>query len=455
VSGGNPDTFVARFPSTLTSLTQATYLGGSGTDTPFALAIHPTTGDVYMAGFTSSSNFPGTAGGAQPAFGGDSDVFVARLPSTLTSLTQATYLGGSVEDFAFALAIHPTTGDVYVAGETASSSFPGTAGGAQPAFGGGEVDAFVARLPSTLNSLTQATYLGGSSFDRVAALAIHPTTGDVYVAGVTDSSPFPGTAGGAQPAFGGLAEAFVARFPSSLTSLTQATYLGGSGFDDALDLAIHPTTGDVYVAGNTSSSDFPGTAGGAQPAFGGGLVDAFVARFPRSLTSLIQATYLGGSRTDQVSALAIHPATGDVYVAGRTDSSPFPGTAGGVQPAFGGGVFDGFVARFPSSLTALTQATYLGGSSIDEANFIAIHPATGDVYVAGRTISNPFPGTAGGAQPAFGGGADAFVTRLTFGLALVDPVLSIPTLSEWAMLAMIALLLITGLLALRRHRWAH
>jgi hypothetical protein len=126
-----------------------------------------------------------------------------------------------------------------------------------------------------------------------------------------------------------------------------------------------------------------------------------------------------------------------------------------VQPAFGGGVFDGFVARFPSSLTALTQATYLGGSSIDEANFIAIHPATGDVYVAGRTISNPFPGTAGGAQPAFGGGADAFVTRLTFGLALVDPVLSIPTLSEWAMLAMIALLLITGLLALRRHRWAH
>ena len=138
------DAFVARLPSTLTSLTQATYLGGSGIDQASALAIHPTTGDVYVAGFTDSSNFPGTAGGAQPANGGGFDAFVARLPSTLTALTQATYLGGSGDDEAFALAIHPTTGDVYVAGDTASTNFPGTAGGAQPTSGGW--DAFVARL---------------------------------------------------------------------------------------------------------------------------------------------------------------------------------------------------------------------------------------------------------------------------------------------------------------------
>jgi len=450
--GGGTDAFVARFPSTLTSLTQATYLGGSGSDVARSLAIHPTTGDVYVAGSTTSSPFPGTAGGAQPAIGGGTDAFVARLPSTLTSLTQATYLGGSGFDEPFALAIHPTTGDVYVAGRTTSSPFPGTAGGAQPAIGGGE-DAFVARFPSTLTSLTQATYLGGSGDYEAVALAIHSTTGNVYVAGFTTSSPFPGTAGGAQPAFGGGSDAFVARLPSTLTSLTQATYLGGSGIDSATALAIHPTTGDVYVAGRADSSPFPGTAGGAQPAFGG-VSDAFVARLPSTLTSLTQATYLGGSSTDLALARAIHPTTGDVYVAGRTTSSPFPGTAGGVQPAIGGG-FDAFVARFPSTLTSLTQATYLGGSSTDEARALAIHPTTGNVYVAGGTLSSPFPGTAGGAQPAFGGGVDAFVARLTFGLALVDPALSIPTLSEWAMLAMIGLLLMTGLLALRRHRWAH
>jgi hypothetical protein len=141
-------------------------------------------------------------------------------------------------------------------------------------------------------------------------------------------------------------------------------------------------------------------------------------------------------------------------VAGFTDSSPFPGTAGGAQPAIGG-FGDAFVARFPSTLTSLTQATYLGGSDFDEGLALATHPTTGDVYVAGFTVSSPFPGTAAGAQPAIGGVRDAFVARLTFSLALVDPALSIPTLSEWAMLTMIGLMLMTGLLALRRHRRAH
>ena len=99
-----------------------------------------------MAGFTTSTNFPGTTGGAQTALnGGSQDAFVARLSSTLTTLTQATYLGGSGVDRAFALAIHPTSGDVYVAGDTFSTNFPGTTGGAQ-ASNGGSRDAFVARL---------------------------------------------------------------------------------------------------------------------------------------------------------------------------------------------------------------------------------------------------------------------------------------------------------------------
>jgi hypothetical protein len=454
------DAFVARLPRTLTSLTQATYLGGSSFDEGYALAIHPTTGDVYVAGSTASSNFPGTTGGAQPANGGAfgfPDAFVARFPRTLTSLTQATYLGGSDFDEAYALAIHPATGDVYVAGRTDSSNFPGTAGGAQPAFGGAS-DAFIVRLPSTLTS-RQSTFLGGSGGDVANALAIHPTTGDVYVAGrTTRSDNFPGTAGGAQPAFaGGFNDAFVARFARTLTSLTQATYLGGSDSDQANALAIHPATGDVYVAGLTNSGNFPGTAGGVQPAIGNtfGFLDAFVARLPRTLTSLTQATYLGGGDFDRASALAIHPITGDVYVTGDTRSGNFPGTAGGVQPAIGGGPADAFIARLPSSLTALTQATYLGGSSSDGASALAIHPTTADVYVAGGTDSSNFPGTAGGAQPVYGGGADAFVARLTFGLALADPPLAIPTLSEWALFVLVALLLMTGLLAVRRRRrWA-
>lgn len=419
-NGGGGDAYIARFNATLTSLIQTTYLGGSDEDQANALAIHPTTSDVYVTGGTRSTNFPGTTGGSQSTIGGGSDAFIVRLNSTLTSLTQATYLGGSGEDVGSAFAINPTTGDLYVAGATQSTNFPGTTGGAQATNGGGLDDAVVARLNSTLTSLTQSTYLGGSSYDFANALAINPTTGDVYLAGDTDSTNFPGTTGGAQAANGGgFDDAFVVRINPTLTSLTQGTYLGGSGSDFDSALAIHPTTGDVYVAGRTFSTNFPGTTGGAQAANGGGQ-DAFAARLNSTLTSLTQATYLGGGGSEFACGLAIHPTTGDIYVAGDTDSTNFPGTTGGAQPANGGGR-DAFGARLNSALTSLTQATYLGGSGSDETFALAIHPATGDVYVAGRTVSTNFPGTAGGAQSTNGGGQDAFVARETANLALSTP----------------------------------
>jgi len=420
--GGVLDVFVARLSADLRTLHQSTYLGGSGADRAYALAIS-STGEVYVAGETMSNNFPNTSGGAQASYGGGlGDAFVTRLNSSLTQILQSTYLGGRSNDYAYALAIHPTTGDVYVAGETMSDNFPGTSGGAQTSKGGFlDVDAFVARLNSSLTQILQATYLGGSRWDKAYALAIHPTTGDVYVAGATESTDFPGTFGGAQTTRGAgffAPDAFIARLNSGLTQILQATYLGGSGDDYAYALAIHPTTGDVYVAGTTNSTDFPGTSGGAQTinADNGTSLDAFVARLNSSLTQILQATYLGGRRGDSARALAIHPTTGDVYVAGRTDSNDFPNTAGGAQGSFGGWD-DAFVARLNSSLTQILQATYLGGRSGDEAHALAIHPTTGEVYVAGRTDSKNFPNTSGGAQTGRAGYSDAFVSRLTADLA--------------------------------------
>src|SRR5262249_24146131 len=125
--------------------------------------------DVYVAGFTVDVDFPGTAGGAQSAFGGITDGFVARLNADLTALDQATFLGGADEDVALALAIAPTTGDVYAACLTASTLFPGTTGGAQGAFGGAQ-DAFVARLsadlsetPTTTSTTTSTTHTTSTS----------------------------------------------------------------------------------------------------------------------------------------------------------------------------------------------------------------------------------------------------------------------------------------------------
>jgi len=455
VGGLLGDAFVARLNSALTILRQATYLGGSNANEGTALAIHPTTGEIYVAGRTQSTDFPGTTGGAQPTYAGREDAFVARLNSALTTLAQATYLGGSGVDVAAALAIHPTTGDAYVAGMTSSTNFPGTSGGAQSTFAGGIDDAFVARLNSALTTLRQATYLGGNlggnGADEATALAIHPITGDVYVGGRTESTNFPGTSAGAQPVNGGVDDAFVARLNSALTILSQATYLGGTGPDAAAALAIHPTTGDVYVGGRTASTNFPGTGGGAQPTYAG-TEDAFVAQLNSALTTLRQATYLGGTGTDAAAALAIHPMTGEVYVAGLTVSSNFPGTSGGAQPT-SAGLRDAFVARLNSALTTLMQATYLGGSDTDAARALAIHPTTGEIYVAGATDSTDFPGTTGGAQAAKGGVSDdAFVARFTRGLALVAPIAPVPTLSEWLRILLLVLIAAGGVSALRRRR---
>jgi len=394
---------------------QSTYLGGRGHDRALAIATHPTTGEVYVAGYTFSTNFPNTTDGAQISCSGCSsyyiDAFVARLNSNLTSISQSTYLGGSGSDSATALAIS-SAGDVYVAGETLSTNFPNTSGGAQENNRGWR-DAFVARLNSSLTQILQSTYLGGSGTDSAYALAIHPTTGDVYVAGVTFSTNFPRTTGGAQESKRGIYswDAFVARLNSNLTQILQSTYLGGRYDDRALALAIHPTTGDVYVTGWTSSDNFPRTTGGAQGSRGGSL-DAFVARLNSNLTQILQSTYLGGSGTDYACALAI--SGGEVYVAGWTSSDNFPRTAGGAQGSRGGSS-DAFVARLDSSLTSISQSTYLGGSGSDSAIALAI--SGGDVYVVGYTYSTNFPRATGGAQASYSGRGDAFVARLTADLA--------------------------------------
>jgi uncharacterized repeat protein (TIGR02543 family) len=407
------DAFVSRLNSNLTQIIQSTYLGGSDSDFATTIAIHPSTGDIYVAGWTDSSDFPKTTGGAQGSYAGNSDAFVARLNSNLTQIIQSTYLGGSKDDWINELIIHPATGDIYVVGGTESTNFPNTTGGAQGSYGGGVNDAFVARLNSNLTQIIQSTYLGGSKIDVVGSLAIHPSTGDIYVAGYTNSTDLLAT--GAQKSNAGNNDAFVTRLNSNLTQIIQSTYLGGSNDDMALALAIHPSTGDIYITGKTSSTNLPNTTGGVQGSFGGGDYDAFVARLNSNLTQIIQSTYLGGSDKDKTDTIAIHPSTGDIYVAGWTDSSDFPKTTGGAQGSYAGNS-DAFVARLNSNLTQIIQSTYLGGSNNDWANALAIHPSTGDIYVVGGTYSTDFPNTSGGAQGSLGGRYDAFVARLSAGL---------------------------------------
>lgn len=389
---------------------QVTYLGGNGFEGVGKLAIHPFTGEVLVAGGTTSPNFPGTAGGAQPVIGIGGNGFVARLSPDLSILLQATFVGDNGGGGINALTVHPLTGDIFVGGLTPSPAFPAV-GGAQPAYGGGPNDGFLARLNSSLTAYLGGTYLGGSAADVVRNIAIHPSTGELFASGDTSSPNFPGISGGAQTTTSG-GDVFLARVNQGLTSIGQATFLGGDDPEGGFGLAIAPASGEVFVTGTTRSTDFPGTGGGAQPSIAGPLGgnDAFVARLNRQLTALLQSTYFGGTDFDGGTGLAFLP-NGDVVVAGGTGSRDLPGTAGAAQPAFGGGGEDAFLTRLNPSLTAVRQTTYLGGSNVDIGSAVAIG-STGEVFLAGFTTSTDFPRTSGGAQESAGGAEDVFVAKL-------------------------------------------
>jgi hypothetical protein len=452
------DVFIARFNAALTTRPQTSYFGGTGTDIAHALAIHPTTGEVYIAGHTSSTDLPsvtvasgGVAAGAQSAKSIGNDAFVARFNAALTAIPQVSYLGGFGDDYARAIAIHPTSGEVYVAGYTGSSDLPsvtvasgGVASGAQSAKASGN-DAFVARFNTALTALPQTSYFGGNGFfDYAYALAIHPTSGELYIAGYTDSTDLPsvtvasgGVAAGAQNAKATGLDAFVARFNAALTTRPQASYFGGSGTDIAYALAIHPTSGEVYTAGSTDSSNLPsvnvasgGVANSAQ-SIKAASEDAFIVRFNAALTESTQASYFGGVGVDRAYALGIHPGSGEVYIAGNTSSDDLPSTtiasgglAAGAQST--NSVFgDTFVARLNAALTARPQASYLGGSNTEQAYGLAIHPVSGEVYMAGYTQSANLPslsvasgGVGTGAQSVKSIGNDVFVSRFSYDLAL-------------------------------------
>jgi hypothetical protein len=399
--GGGEDAFVARLSADGSTLVYSTYLGGSNFDYGKGIAVDPGTGDVLVIGTTASTNFP-TANALQPTYGGGgSDAFVTRLSADGSALIYSTYLGGSRDDGGYGIALDPATDDALITGWTKSTNFP-TANPFQPNYGGGGHNAFVARLSADGRTLVYSTYLGGSDDDWGYAIAVDPGTGDALVTGLTFSTDFP-TANAFQPTNHG-SNAFVTRLSADGSTLVYSTYLGGSTYDEADGVAVDPVTGDVLVTGYTGSTDFP-TANPFQPTLRG-TQNAFVTRLSADGSTLVYSTYLGGSSLDEGYAIAVDPATGDAVVTGGTASTDFP-TANPIQPT----IHTAFVTLLSADGSALIYSTYLGGSGSDQGRGIAVDPATGDALVTGYTTSTDFP-TVNAFQPRNHGGYDAFVVRI-------------------------------------------
>lgn len=403
----------ARLELVIDPVLQSTFLGGAGLEGA-ELAVTPeASGNILVSGFTSSSNFPGTTGGAQFTLAAGRDIFVARLSGDLTTLIQTTYLGGAGSDVTQGAPRVDVNGDIFIVGDTDSVDFPATIGGGQPTLRGG-TDCVVTKLNSALTGLIQSTYLGGSSTDRCRGdLAFVVASSQVAIGGFTQSANLPARAGGAQSVFGGgVSDLFAALVTSDLTTLTRTTYVGGSGVETGSGSPVLDSAGNLVLLG-TSGGGFPGTLGGAQPGLGGGN-DLVVARLDPTLTSLLQSTYIGGSQNEGASGGVAISSTGEVILSGATSSVDFPGTAGGAQPAYsapGMSATDDFVVvRLSSDLTALLQSTYFGGVGVERSGGSPLILPSGDIVVSGVTEGFS-SATVGGAVPSTDGLFSTIVVR--------------------------------------------
>jgi hypothetical protein len=348
-AGGPSDVFVTRLNATGSALVYSTYLGGAGGESGHGIAVDPGTGDAFVTGETTSTNFPTTAGVLQTAAPGGGDAFVTRLNATGTALVYSTYLGGNGNDIGFGIAVDSADA-AYVTGSTDSINFPTTAGAFQATAAGGG-DAFITKLNATGSGLVYSTYLGGAGTDQGNGVAID-SAGAVYVTGSTDSTNFP-TASPLQAALDGISDAFVTKLNATGTAPVYSTYLGGARDDGGAGIAVD-AAGEAFLTGATNSADFP-TLGNPVQAVNVP-PDAYVTKLNATGTALVYSIYLGGGSDDSGLGIAVD-AGGDAYVAGTTESVDFP-TANATQATYGGGLGDAFVARVsqPGPLTYTAPA---------------------------------------------------------------------------------------------------
>ena len=439
--------FVAKLNPTGTGLIYATYLGGSTNDSADAIAVD-TNGNAYVAGETESADFPVTSGSFQhtnPNGGSFYTAFVSKLNPTGTALLYSTFLGGSDSEFdsptgeqALGIALD-AQGDAYVAGLTASSDFPTTTGAFQTSITNFDGAGFVAVLNPTGTGLIYATYLGSGSTGSVASSIAVDGSGNAYVGGTTSCSPsqtscnsFPVTTGAVQTTYAGNDAAFVAKLNPTGTGLLYATYLGGStltqsdGSPEAVNAIALDASGDAFVAGRTSSTNFPVTTGAFQTTNQNGHADeqssGFVAKLNPTGGSLLYSTYLGGNFPTVVYALQVD-SSGNTYAAGNTTATNFPVTSDALQSTnpttstFG----SGFLTVLNPQGSALVHSTYFGGNNGASINGMSLDSSL-NVYLTGSTLSTNFPVTPGAFQTtntdsiAGSAVASAFVSKINLGV---------------------------------------
>ena len=275
---GNENTFITKINPEGSGLVYSTFVGGDSVDEGSSITVDAG-GNAYITGTTNSPAYPVTTGAFQDTLGGESffegtafvgDAFITKLNSSGSDLVYSTFIGGDTADVGTSIAVDKF-GDAYITGWTSSSNFPVTKGAYQTTYGGGAAvfgDAFVTKLNSTGSALVYSTFIGGNVEDVGRAIAID-AGGNAYITGWTSSPNFPVTKGAYQSALGSdtAINAYVTELNSTGAALLYSTFIGGNNYESPSSILVD-SGGNVYITGQTASSNYPITPGAYQTAYG-------------------------------------------------------------------------------------------------------------------------------------------------------------------------------------------
>jgi len=384
-------------------LVYSTYLGGTGTDQPVGLTVDAS-GNVYVAGYTDSADFPLAAIGS---LAGNTDhVFVAKIDATGSNLIYADYIGGNNADYAVSLALD-SANEVYVTGSTQSSNFPAV--NAYQSQQPGPYTGFVSRISADGSALLYSTYLGGSNYDQPAAIAVDGN-GEPVIAGYTQSLNFPVTnayQATAQANQGGVygTYGFLTKFSADNSSVVYSTYFAGNSNQEeggccwvspysTINTVAADADGNAYVAGTTNTYNFPATSGSFLTTNTTSQNDnvGFVSKF-NSAGGVEYSTYFYDASGYPVAIAAIAvDATGSAYITGSAYSdSTFPVTSTSIcdPGTYGAACGSAFVTKFNPSASALAYSTFLGPNNDATPQAIALD-SNQDAYVLASSSSSSF-----------------------------------------------------------------
>ena len=399
--GGTYDAFLTEYTVTGTRTFTSYFGAATGITQGTAVALDNAAG-VYLAGYSNAPATEVTGGAYQGVNEGGYDGFLIKY-TTAGARTWCTFYGGTANDYIYGVACDAAN-NVYITGQTASTTLIATAGAHQTALSG-PADAFVAKFNST-GTIQWSTYYGGSAEEVGYAIACDASS-NVIVGGQTNSIAGVATTGAFQTALDGTEDGFLAQFTTAGV-LNWGTYYGGEGIQQVNGVACNPTTKSIAIIGVTNSLTNIASHKANQPTYGGGTQDAFVAYFTTTGAEA-WSTYYGGTATDYGQAVCFDEYN-NITVAGGTFSSNGISTPGSFQPAIGGD-YDAYIGKF-NTLGQIIWGTYFGGLYYDYANGIACALTSDELIIAGYTASTASIATAGTDQTAFGGGTyDGFVTQ--------------------------------------------